>query len=308
MTRPRSFIAAASRVAATVALLSLAPANVSADVPKDQCVDSNARAQSLRRQGKFAESRAQLRICADPTCPALVRDDCTQRLNELDGAQPTIVLDVKDADGGDVLSVRVSIDGQVVAEELRGTALPVDPGEHAFSFEVAERPPVARRFVLKEGEKERRERIVLAAKVPTPDVAGARSPASPAQAEATATSSAGLGARRWLGIGSMSLGVAGVATGAVLGIAAAAALGDQRRDCASAVDCSNHALAVSDHSRMQTDGTWSTIAFAAGGALLVTGAVLFLGGGGDSPARAGALVLAPSLGPGQTSLLLHGAF
>jgi hypothetical protein len=137
------------------------PPTTSGDVTKDQCVDANTKAQSLRRSRKLVAARAQLAICADPRCPAMVRDDCTQRVDELEKVQPTIVFDAKDGAGNDLSDVRVSMDGKPFVGKLDGTALAVDPGPHAFTFEVTGQPIVTRGFVLKEGEKLRRERIVI---------------------------------------------------------------------------------------------------------------------------------------------------
>jgi hypothetical protein len=137
------------------------PSTSSGDVTKDQCVDANTKAQSLRRSSKLVAARAQLAVCADPRCPGMVRDDCIQRLDELEKVQPTIVFDAKDGAGNDLSDVRVSMDGKPLVGRLDGTAVAVDPGPHAFTFEVTGQPIVTRGFVLKEGEKLRRERIVI---------------------------------------------------------------------------------------------------------------------------------------------------
>ena len=106
----RRFRLAASAVAATGIVFASGPAL--ADLTKDQCIDANGKGQELRREGSFAAARLQLRQCATPSCPAMVRDDCTRRLDELESAQPTILFDVKDATGTDLIDVRVSVDGQ----------------------------------------------------------------------------------------------------------------------------------------------------------------------------------------------------
>jgi len=319
--RSRGFSAVAVAVAAGVVATVLGSREAAGDV-KDQCVDSNTHAQSLRRHGQLAEAREQLRLCADPTCPALVRDDCTQRLDELDRAQPTIVFDLKDDGGNDLVAVTVRVDGKVVTDQLSGRALPLDPGEHRFSFEVAGHAPVARSFVLKEGEKDRRERVVVGSLTPTTAPAAAPSPAGDASGTAPGspdsppspggdTVASGPTRMRWAGIAAGALGVTGIATGAVLGLSASSALSDQKRDCASATECADHARAVSEHATMETDGAWSTVAFVAGGVLLAGGALLFFGGGDHArPASAAtsAIAIAPGVEPGRAGLLVRGAF
>lgn len=103
-------------------------------------------------------AREQLRTCGDTSCPALIRDDCAKRLDEPERAQPAIVFDAKDGAGRDLSAVHVTVDGRPFAERLDGAALKVDPGEHVFVFTVPDEPPVSQTFVVKEGEKERRER------------------------------------------------------------------------------------------------------------------------------------------------------
>src|SRR5262249_4678927 len=84
----------------------------SADVSKQQCVAANVSGQDLRRQGKLGSAREQFRACTDPSCPQLVRGDCTTRLDELEKAQPTLVFDIKDGSGDDLAAVAGTIDGR----------------------------------------------------------------------------------------------------------------------------------------------------------------------------------------------------
>ena len=94
-----------------VAVLGVASSASAAPYTKAQCVEADDRAQSLRREGKLAEVRAQLAICADPVCPGLVRDDCSQRLDELERVQPSVVFEAKDDAGNDLTAVKVTVDG-----------------------------------------------------------------------------------------------------------------------------------------------------------------------------------------------------
>ena len=83
-------------------------------------------------------------------------------------AMPTIVFESKDATGSDVSTVRVAMDGEVIAERLGGTALSIDPGDHEFSFEAPGHDIIKRRFVVYENEKARRERVVFGVPDPVP--------------------------------------------------------------------------------------------------------------------------------------------
>jgi hypothetical protein len=262
-----------------VALVGLALAGVAtparADVTKSQCVDANSNGQALRLQGKLAAARSDLLFCTNPSCPAIVRADCAQRVDELEHAQPTIVFDVKDGHGADRIGVRVSIDAGPSSDPLDGTALRVDPGEHAFTFAVTGEEPQTRRFLIKEGEKGRRERIVIGSAQETPTSVAPQ--ASPTGLPPTPSPpSKGLGSQKILGLTVGGLGIAGLAVGSVFGLLTFSATSAQKNACNSPTDCPNPGQAASDHSSATTDGAASTVAFIAGGALLVTGAALFL--------------------------------
>jgi hypothetical protein len=164
--------------AAVAAILSLVPVTALADLTKAQCIEANTKGQDLRRDGKFSSARKELVRCTDPSCPSVVRDDCTRRLDDIDKVQPTIVFIAKDASGKDVSAVKVTMDGQPLADGLDGTELPVDPGRHVFTFAAAGLAPVSMTLVLAAGEKDRREHIVVGGGVATAPVGGA-TPAAP---------------------------------------------------------------------------------------------------------------------------------
>jgi hypothetical protein len=286
-----------------------------AQLTRDQCVDSNTRAQHLRADNKLLEARRELRKCADPSCPGLVRNDCTKRLDEAENAQPTIAFAVKDASGADLTAVKVEMDDKPLADTLDGTALPVDPGQHVFTFKVANQPPVTRTLVVVEGAKGRREQIVLGGSGAS---AAAPLPAAPADSGLAGTETAaaehpggGMGTPRVLGLVAAGLGVAGIAVGSVFGTQAISAKNQQVSDCGNPATCTTtgHARAVDDHSTAVTDGTISEIGFIAGGALLVGGAVLFLVGGSSArPAPGIGMTFTPSVAPGGGGMLVRGEF
>ena len=299
---PRRHRIAAFSMMAAVAVVT-APAR--ADVTRTQCIQSNGQAQSLRRDGRLAEARDQLRSCSDPKCPKTVATDCIKRLDELEAAQPTIVFDVKDGSGADVEVVKVSVDGRPLADKIDGTPFQVDPGDHAFTFELESQAPVTEHFVLTEGQKGRHERVQIGAP-PVPAVASP-APSPPPEPEAVQPPPAGLGTSKKIAIGLGAAGVAGVAAGAVFGILASSRWHAQQRDCASSTNCPDHAQAVSDHNAMTTEGTVSTVAFIAGGALLAAGVTLFLVKPGEATAPPAAVSV--DLGVGTTTTLrLKGEF
>jgi hypothetical protein len=68
---------------------------------------------------------------------------------------PTVVFAATDSGGQDVSAVRVHMDGELLTNRLDGTALAADPGEHAFRFDADGFPPVNRKLVLQQAEKDR---------------------------------------------------------------------------------------------------------------------------------------------------------
>jgi len=137
-----------------------------ADVTKQECVDANMKGQSLQRDGKLRAAKEALLVCASASCPAMVRDDCTQQLDALNRKLPSILFEVKDAEGNDVTAVTIMMDGQPLTDHVGAAALPIDPGEHTFTFTMAGASPVSKHFLLREGDKDRRERIVFSGAPP----------------------------------------------------------------------------------------------------------------------------------------------
>ena len=307
MSRPSRAPFLTASLAVTVAL---STTSALADVTKSQCIDANGKGQELRRDGKLSAAREQFRSCADASCPSILRDDCTRRLDELDRAQPAIVFDAKDGAGRDVVHVKVTVDDHPLADKLDGTPLQVNPGEHVFVFTVADQPPVTQTFVLKEGDKERRERIVLgqavlAGAAPSPG----QSASSAAPQPGSETSGGGMGTQKILGLVAGGLGVAGVAVGSIFGAMTLSQVSQQQTDCASTTKCSNPSQAASDHSNATMDRTISIVGFVAGGVLLAGGAALFFTARSTSEAPPAArLLVVTSVGPGGGGISLSGRF
>jgi hypothetical protein len=293
-----NIVAVASAVVCAAALVLAAPDAHA--ITKDQCVDANTKAQSLRRDGQFAAAREQLSLCVDSRCPAIVRDDCTQRLDELDRAQPTIVFDAKTPTGDDIVMVHVAVDGIQLADVLDGRALRVDPGQHVFTFEVQGQVPTTYRFVLKEGEKDRRERITLSDSVQAPAAGTTGAPAEASHAQPQRIAGLVLGA----------VGLAGIGVGAVFGALTIHYWSNSQSECETPTSCGDHVAAVSDHDRAETAGIISTIGFIGGGVLLATGVVTWLMSPtttAESAPPASARIV-PAVGPGAAGVLVTGRF
>ncbi|MFO0667275.1 MAG: hypothetical protein U0174_25215 [Polyangiaceae bacterium] len=133
--------------------MSLASSAIAAPADREACLNSSEQGQKLRQQGKLQDAQKQFQICAQRECPGVVQRDCTQWLQEVSSALPTVTLSVQDEKGRDVIDVQVSIDGKNILSKLDGKTIPVDPGVHTFKFEVEGKAPIEERVLISEGDK-----------------------------------------------------------------------------------------------------------------------------------------------------------
>ena len=296
---PLSLSSGRARIGVLVgsAVLSFPAASAAAEPTKDQCIDANETAQSLRKGERLREAEERLLVCVAAACPGPVRDDCAQRLTEVRTATPTIVFVVKDDADQDLSAVRVMMDGALLVDKLDGTAIALDPGEHHFQFDAEGRAHVERTLVVQEGEKDRHERVVLVAApvaAPAPGREGASAGLEPAAASDGR-------AQRIAGIAAGSAGAVGVVLGSVFGIVAKSTYDHAlHTECNSSVNgCQG--TGKSDGQAAFVQATVSTVAFVAGGVLLGGGALLYF-----TAPRGPAVTVSPAMGAGSAGLVVHG--
>ena len=248
------------------------------------CVDASERSLGLRKQGKLHEALKTLSVCADPACPQEVKDECARRIGEIDAAMPSIIFAAKNGDGADLETVSVSVDGAPLLSTLDGRPVTLDPGQHRLRFVTPKGDHVEETVVVREGEKDRRESVVL----------GAPTPAPPKQPPPSSWN-----AQRGLALVSGGLGVVGIGLGAWFGGFAIASHDREKSDC-PAPGCRDYLQASADYDTAKKDATASTIAFIAGGVLAATGVVLWL--------TAPRVHVAPAVGQHGAGIVLSGAF
>jgi hypothetical protein len=274
-------------LAAAIAGLAAIPARASDPTTADCLAASEASLQSSNEHRLRAE-RSQLLVCAAPSCPADVRKECLRRVDEVNTEIPTVIFQVKDATGNDLGGVSVRMDGELLSERLQGTALSLDPGEHSFVFEAPGIPALTRKLLIVQGEKDRREILVLAG--PTEGTAtrsGTSQPSKPA-----APAAAPLGAQRVLALVATGVGVAGLAVGGAFGITAMTRKNDAESACPTA-RCDPAGLAKWNDAK--SAGNLSTAFFIVGGVGLAAGAALwFTAKPAEPTSPTAALVLGPA--------------
>lgn len=203
---------------ALAALILTASTNASAAEPpsaadKKTCVEAFDRGQRARGARALRQAQSELIVCAQESCPAVLREDCAGELAAVRSAIPTVVLAADDGRGRALTDVTVSIDGEVFAQSLDGRALPVDPGTYEIVFARPGAAPIAVRETFREGEKLRIVRVT----VPSPtEPAPAPRRSDARDAPETADGPARRSVAGWtipLGIAAVGLGSLGVALG-----------------------------------------------------------------------------------------------
>lgn len=217
-------------------------ASVPAFADVSACLTAAEHAQSLRRAGSLRDARSELIACSASSCPRAVRIDCTRWLSEVESAQPSVVVEVRDARGADLLDVSVAVDGVLQRRSLDGMAIPVDPGTRTLRFEAPGRDSVQQTLVVREGDKNRAVSIVMkrhgeeSGAAPKPPVTAPVAPpvAQPVAPPLPPPARPGPPLAAFLVAGA---GVLAVGGGVVLWARGVGERNDLREQCASAASC-----------------------------------------------------------------------
>jgi hypothetical protein len=133
---------------------------------REQCASAADQAQQLRDDGKYRRAREQFLVCARDVCPGPIKKDCLDWLSQLEHVAPTVVFAAKEGTH-DLIDVKVSMDGTQLTDHLDGRPVPVDLGEHTFTFEH-EGKVQQQQVVIGAGQKGRNISAVFPAPQTTP--------------------------------------------------------------------------------------------------------------------------------------------
>lgn len=176
----------------------------------------------------------------------------------------------------DVPGLEIDRDGQRVARVLWSTAVPVDPGNHTIVARAEGRQTW--KVVVRAAEGGKTFQVAIPVLAPAPVAAPAPPPApvaaqKPPAADRPKGGGSGLKTVGWVATG---LGAAGLVAGGVLAGITAMKSSEADKICPTSQNCT--LAEVSQYNRVYGDAenaqTGSTIAFVAGGVLLVAGIVM----------------------------------
>jgi hypothetical protein len=279
-------------IAIAIALLMTGGVAQAADPTTADCLAATESAVTLGNAHKLRAERAQLLTCAAASCPVDIRKDCVGRVEAVNGQIPTLIFAAKDASGADVSAVKVTMDGEVLAERLEGTALSVDPGAHTFTFETAGQPLVTKTLTILQAQKDRRELVTFG----TPTTAPGPSPLQPNGPEPTSSSSTaeghGLGTQRTIGLVVGGIGVVGLGVGAAFGAIAMSQKADAQNACPSNPCLTQNG--VNKWSNAATSAKVADVAFIVAGVGVVGAAVIWF----TAPRSKGGPSTQVGVGPG----------
>jgi hypothetical protein len=248
--------------------------------------------------GKTASASAQLHdaeILSAQKNDSRIRE-IRGRIALLDSRVPKITVAVGgDADIG---GLAIKMDGEALPRERWGQTIPIDQGQHVFEMSAPERKSRVEKVKVAAGDQPTVRVRPLDLDAPPPPVAAkVETHASPTY--------------RTLALVLGGAGVAGIAVGAVFGVMAIGKHSDVTSRCAGFPTCPEADRAALDdlNTSAQRNGTISTIGFAAGGALLAGGALIFFAAP-QVPDRSGTrgARIVPLVGRGAGGLSVEGGF
>ncbi|MGC4087182.1 MAG: hypothetical protein QM756_04620 [Polyangiaceae bacterium] len=225
-----------------------------------ECLSASEASIALGNERKHLAERDELLICAQPSCPEIVREECERRLEDANRRIATVVFDVRDGEDRPLTAITVLIDGRMLEMRATDEPVPVDPGKHHFTFRAGGKPELSRTFTIREGERDRPIQIRLGVE------------ASPPAPQAGRDHESRISVQRMFALGSAGLAVAGLATGSVLGVLAIKRRNAAREVCPGA--CADRA-GVDAWEEARRRGNESTVAFVVAGVAGAAAAVLW---------------------------------
>jgi hypothetical protein len=124
-------------------------------IDKAECALAFERAQRLRNASSYLSATAEALTCANPSCGALLSEECGKIYSDLQTATPTVVFAAHDESGKELANVTVRIDRNPTPVPIDGKPVAVDPGAHEFVFSAPGFEPFTQGAVIRAAERYR---------------------------------------------------------------------------------------------------------------------------------------------------------
>lgn len=99
-----------------------------------QCEASYEKAQTDRLAGHYVSAQAAALACSQIQCNQAIVRECLRLYESFQQDTPTLVFSARKAEGGELIDVKVEMDGKQILDGITGRPFPVDPGPHKFVF------------------------------------------------------------------------------------------------------------------------------------------------------------------------------
>ena len=294
--------------ALVVATASAGPADA-ADA-KAACGEAYVKAQELRDKSSLLAARAQLRICAQPSCKDFIVRSCTEWLEAVEKRIPTVVFVARTRASESLIDVSVSDGKRTLTPTLTGTAIELDPGTYDFTFTSSDGTIVTVKAVVAESQKGQIVRATFPAPTSTADTGDGPSSAGSA-AHDPAPSGSG-STYRVVGWSLAGVGVVTTTVGLALMLPGGSTLSDLSASHRCGVDgIENKCVTTADRDQYDAAQSKKTtgLALVLGGGVVALSGILFIALAPDDAGRpaTASTMLAPRftavrVGPGGISL------
>jgi hypothetical protein len=132
------------------------------------CVVLEQDAGKAQSAGHLREALGLLDQCSARRTCGSIRRRCRAEQARLVTEIPSIVPTVSDAKGAPMSQVTVAMDGEPLAGQLDGRAIPVDPGLHEFTFKTEQGVVATQKVEIARGQRNRSIAVTMAPPAPPP--------------------------------------------------------------------------------------------------------------------------------------------
>jgi hypothetical protein len=98
------------------------------------CEASYEKAQTDRVAGHYVSATGAALACSQIQCNQAIVRECLRLYESLQQDTPTLVFSARKAEGGELVDVKIEMDGKQILDSITGRPFPVDPGPHQFAF------------------------------------------------------------------------------------------------------------------------------------------------------------------------------